>query len=142
MSGLSNARELYNTNRIVKFCTNGTAILGFVIILWQGGAWATEQVDSYFAKAADVRNLQSGQDNAFKEQKEQRSILERQARQLDFIYYDTMKREKSDLEREIFNLRSRPRTGVENARLEQLVDDLRDIKRRIQQQEAVIRGHR
>lgn len=136
------AREVYATNKLVKFCTNGTAILGFLVLLWQGSAWAVNAVDDYFAKAADVRALQRGQQEAIVEQKEQRMILERQTRQLDFIYYDTMKREKSNMDREIFELRSRTRTGAEEARLQQLIEDLRDIKERIRQQEAVVRGHR
>ncbi len=136
------ARDLYTTNRIVKFCTNGTAIIGFLLLLWQGGAYATGQVDEYFAKAADVRALQEGQNDARQEQKAQRGLLERQGRQLDFIYYDSMKREKSNLENELFKLRSGVRSGTIQARIDQLVEDLRDLKDRIRLQEAKIRGQR
>lgn len=136
------ARDLYTTNRIVKFCTNGTVVLGFLGVLWQGGAYATNQVDEYFAKAADVRTLQKGQNEARQEQKDQRQLMERQGRQLDFIYYDSMKREKTNLQSEIFKLRSGPVSAAIRGRIDQLVDDLRDLKDRIRRQEAKIRGQR
>jgi small-conductance mechanosensitive channel len=143
MSAVSFLTTLYKDNKIVNFCTNATAVIGFVALMWQGGAWATGQIDEYFAKADEVAQLKTGQVAMTNEQKEQRGILERQGRQLDFIYYDSMKREKANLEREIFELRSRAnRSGADNARLQQLVEDLRDLNRRIQEQEARIRGQR
>ena len=133
-------RRWYNSNRVVRFCTNGTAILAFVAAVWQGGAWAANQVDGYFAKSSDLSTLQAGYDNVLKEQKEQRGLLEQQSRQLDFIYLDTMKREKSRLESEIFKLRAKVRSAIEDARLQQLIEDLRDLKVRLREQEDRIRG--
>lgn len=135
--------ELYKNNKIVKFCTNWTAILGFIAVTWQGGAWAVDLIDGRYAKEADIQLLKVGQEDFRREQKEQRFILERQGKQLDFIVYDAMKREKTNLEREVFELRSRTnRTPAQNARLEQLVDDLRDLNRRLREQEEVVRGQR
>ena len=84
--------------------------------------------------------MQAGYDNVLKEQKEQRGLLEQQSRQLDFIYLDTMKREKSRLESEIFKLRAKVRSAIEDARLQQLIEDLRDLKVRLREQEDRIRG--
>lgn len=131
MSGII---ELYKNNKIVKFCTNWTAILAFIGATWQGGVWAADLANSYVTKIADERS-QIVLAGLAKEQQEQRGLL-------NFIYYDSLKREKSNLEREIFELRQRNRNAADNARLEQLKEDLEDLKKRLRQQEEIVRGQR
>lgn len=143
MSTVSILSSLYKENKFVKIATNLTAIITAFTVIGGLGVNAAEAVDEYFAKVADVRALQNSQVQIQNEQQTQRLLLERQSKQLDFIYYDSMKRERTNIEKELFDLRRKQnRTGDEQARLEQLQDDLADIKARILQHESLLRGNR
>lgn len=131
---MTSARELYTSNKIVKFCTNGGIVLAFIGALWQGTTWAYDQLDGRFARVADVQQLQRGQEQAIEQ-------LQRQGKQLDFMYYDSMKREKSTLRREIFALRSKPnKTPNEQAELAEMIENMVSLDRRLLALEEVISG--
>lgn len=143
MSTIGVLSSLYKENKYVKLATNLTAIITAFTLIGSLGVNAAEAIDNYFAKVADIRALQNSQVQIQTEQQTQRLLLERQSKQLDFIYYDSMKRERTAIEKELFDLRRKTnRTGDEQARLEQLQDDLTDIKARILQHESLIRGNR
>lgn len=143
MSTISVLSSLYKENKYVKLATNLTAIITIFTLVGSLGVNAAEAIDNYFAKVADIRALQNSQVQIQTEQQTQRQLLERQSKQLDFIYYDSMKRERAAIEKELFDLRRKTnRTGDEQARLEQLQDDLADIKSRILQHESMLRGNR
>ena len=131
---MTSVKELYTSNKIVKFCTNGGIVLAFIGALWQGTAWAYEQFDGRFARVADVQQLQRGQEQAIQQ-------LEQQGKQLNFMYYDSMKREKSTLRREIYDLRRKPNKDMdEEATLAEMVEDMKSLQRRLDAQEGVISG--
>ena len=138
---MSGFRSLYKEHKFVKLATAITTVGTAVTLVVGAGVKAAEFVDDRYAKVADVQCLQHSQTQIQREQQEQRSLLERQSKQLEFIYYDSMKREQANIEKEIFELRRKAElSGDERANLRQLLDDLAEIKQRIHQSELTIRG--
>lgn len=138
---MSGFRSLYKEHKFVKLATAITTVGTAVTLVVGAGVKAAEFVDDRYAKVADVQSLQHSQTQIQREQQEQRSLLERQSKQLEFIYYDSMKREQANIEKEIFELRRKAElSGDERANLRQLLDDLAEIKQRIHQSELTIRG--
>jgi hypothetical protein len=145
-------KSLYDSNKIVQICTNGTVILSFVAVVYQGYDWTVSTAEeklSIYATSASVQALQKEYNTIIGEQQSQREILvthsanlAKQTRQLNFIYYDSLKREIIVMEREVFALNSNSnRNGIEDARLHELIGNLNNLRARFVEVEKIIRGH-
>ncbi|TFH08905.1 MAG: hypothetical protein E4H14_05560 [Candidatus Thorarchaeota archaeon] len=139
---VSSAKELYGRNKIVKWATDITAVLTLLGIVGTGLVKGASYVDNRFVKATDYKALKENQDATRTEQLQQRSLMERQGRQLDFIYLDSLKRDRENIKKELLNLRSATQSAEIAARIGQLVDDLRALEIRVRDQEDVVRRGR
>ncbi len=139
---VSSAKELYGRNKIVKWATDITAVLTLLGVVGTGLVQGASYVDNRFVKATDYKALKENQDATRTEQLQQRSLMERQGRQLDFIYLDSLKRDRENIKKELLNLRSATQSAEIAARIGQLVDDLRALEIRVRDQEDVVRRGR
>lgn len=137
---VQSAKAMYSGNRLIKWVTNTTAVLALFGMIGGGIVQGASFVDDRYVKVMEYKALKENQDASRKEQSEQRSLLERQGRQLDFIYLDSLKRDRDNVKRELLELRRLARTSEIEARIGQLVDDLRAIEIRVREQEDLVRG--
>ena len=152
MSIFDQIKSIYDGNKVVQICTNGTVILSFVAVVYQGYDWTVNTAEaklSKYATTSAVHNLQNGYKTIIAEQQTQRVILQthseslaKQSRQLDFMYYDSLKRDIVAMEREVFALNSNSRrSGIEDARLHELIGNLNNLRARFAEVEKAVRGN-